>query len=90
MLCVGAAASSGVAGQTVAEAFLLGIGVAGMSAALLLGNAVGAIVTLVGQAISVADERVNDVLFRQVFWVERERAAEAGRWKSAVLWCWWI
>lgn len=66
VLFVGAAGAGGFLPQTVADAFLLAIGVAGMVVALLWGDAVGAAATVVRKMLTLADDRVNDLLFRQV------------------------
>lgn len=66
VLCVGAAVAGGFLNSTTGDTLLLGIGVAGVAAALVWGDAIGAVATLAGQALFVADDRVNGVLFRQV------------------------
>lgn len=64
--CVGAAVASGFVGATVADTLLFAIGAASILTALAWGDAIGAVVALVGQTLSIADERVTDLLFRQV------------------------
>ena len=71
VLFVGAAAASGAVESYVVDTLLLGVGVAGAAAAVLWGDAWGAVVTMVGHALGVADDRVNDLLFRQVFQEKR-------------------
>lgn len=66
VLYIGAAVASGAIGQTVADTFLLGAGIAGIVLVLLWGDAVGAVVLLVEQMLTAADDKVSDVLFRQV------------------------
>lgn len=66
VLCIGAAGAGGTVGTYVVDAFLLVVGVAGISAALVWGEVIGAAVLLVGQGLAAADDRVNDLLFRQV------------------------
>lgn len=66
VLCIGAAGAGGAVGPNVVDTFLLAVGLAGMAAALLWGRVVGAVVALVGQMLAAADDRVTDLLFRQV------------------------
>lgn len=76
VLCVGAAAASGTVESYVVDTLLLGVGVAATAAALLWGEAWSAVVTLVGHALVAADDRVNDLLFRQVFSLTIERVLD--------------
>lgn len=66
VLCIGAAGAGGAVGPSVVDTFLLAVGLVGMAAALLWGQVIGAVVSLVGQTLAAADDRVADLLFRQV------------------------
>lgn len=66
VLCIGAAGAGGSLGPGVVDTFLLVVGVVGITAAVVWGQVVGAIVSLVGQTLAAADDRVTDLLFRQV------------------------
>ena len=66
VLCVGAAGAGGALGSGVVDTFLLLVGVVGMAAALVWGQVVEALTSLVGQTLAAADDRVTDLLFRQV------------------------
>ena len=80
MLLAGAAAASGAVESYVVDTLLLGVGAAGTAAAVVWGDAWGAVVTVVGQALGAADDRVNDLLFRQVFFkTQRRRRAPKPR-----------
>lgn len=66
VLIIGAAGAGGVLPYYVVDTFLLAVGLAGIAAALLWGEVVGAVLALVGHMLAAADDRVNDLLFRQV------------------------
>eukprot|EP00903_Cladosiphon_okamuranus_P010991 g10380.t1 len=66
VLCIGAAGAEGTIGPSVVDTFLLVLGVFAMAAALLWGQVIGAAVSMVGQMLATADDRVTDLLFRQV------------------------
>ncbi|CAM9176550.1 unnamed protein product, partial [Scytosiphon promiscuus] len=66
VLIIGAAGAGGALAHYVVEVFLLAVGLAGIAAALLWGEVVGAVLVLLGQMLAAADDRVNDLLFRQV------------------------
>lgn len=66
VLCIGAGGAGGTVGPDVVDTFLLVVGLAGMAAALLWGQVIGAGMSLVGQTLAAADDRVTDLLFRQV------------------------
>lgn len=75
VLLVGAAAASGAVESYVVDTLLLGVGAAGTAAAVVWGDAWGAVVTVVDQALGAADDRVNDLLFRQVFSKNKKKEA---------------
>ncbi|CAB1099841.1 unnamed protein product [Ectocarpus sp. CCAP 1310/34] len=66
VLCIGAAGAGGAVPQYVVDVFLLAVGLAGIAAALVLGEVVRGAMVFVGKTLAAADERVNDLLFRQV------------------------
>ncbi len=66
VLCIGAAGAGGALGPGTVDTLLLAVGVVGMAAALVWGQVVGAAASLVGQPLAAADDRVTDLLFRQV------------------------
>lgn len=66
VLCIGAAGAGGNMGPNVVDTFLLAVGLAGMVAVLLWGQVVSAAMSLVGQMLAAADDRVTDLLFRQI------------------------
>lgn len=66
VLCIGAAGAGGAVGPSVVDTFLLAVGVVGMAAALLWGQVIAAAMSMVGQMLAAADDRVTDLLFRQV------------------------
>lgn len=66
VLCIGASGAGGAVGVNVVDTFLLAVGLVGIAAALVWGKVIGAVVALVGQNLAAVDDRVNDLLFRQV------------------------
>ncbi|CAM9850704.1 unnamed protein product, partial [Hapterophycus canaliculatus] len=66
VLAIGAAGASGAVTYQVVDGFLLAVGLAGIAGALLWGEVVGGVFAFVGQVLAAADDRVNDLLFRQV------------------------
>ncbi|CAM9215524.1 unnamed protein product, partial [Ectocarpus sp. 13 AM-2016] len=66
VLCIGAAGAGGAVPQYVLDVFLLAVGLAGIAAAIVLGEVVRGAMVFVGKTLAAADERVNDLLFRQV------------------------
>ncbi|CBJ33045.1 Hypothetical leucine rich repeat protein [Ectocarpus siliculosus] len=67
VLCIGAAGAGGAVPKYVVDTFLLAVGLAGIAAALVLGEVVRGAMVFVGKTLAAADERVNDLLFRQIF-----------------------
>lgn len=66
VLIIGAAGAGGSLTSYLVDFFLLAVGLVGIAAALLWGEVVGGVLALIGQILAAADDRVNDLLFRQV------------------------
>lgn len=66
VLCIGAVGAGGDVDPSVVDTCLLMVSLVGIGAALLWGQVIGAVISLVGQTLAAADERVTDLLFQQV------------------------